>query len=309
PYYEQTSFPTEAIFVPAADGQVPGQTWNTYDGSGRQVRAEFRSNGNLQWATSTAYPGADRVDVTPPSGGAATSTVTDARGHTVASWRYRTPAPTGNPADADVTGYAYTPTGLTASRTDSSGNTWSYGYDLRGRETTATDPDTGTSTTSYDAQGHIDHTVNAAGTTLAYTYDLLNRKTGAYSGSVAPANQLVSWTYDTLAKGQLTSSTRYVGGANGAAYTKAFTGYDTAYRPQGSSVTIPSSEGALAGTYTTGLSYSGVLGVPTGMDIPAAGGLPAESVSYGRTVTGLLTSESSLKKAVVAQVAYDALAR
>ncbi|MFJ9839990.1 RHS repeat-associated core domain-containing protein [Kitasatospora sp. NPDC101155] len=309
PYYEQTSFPTEAIFVPTADGQIPGQTWNTYDGNGRVVRAEFRSNGNLQWATTTAYPGTDRVDTTPPNGGTATSTVTDARGRTTATWRYKTPGPTGNPADADVTSYAFTPAGLTASRTDSSGNTWTYGYDLRGRQTSMSDPDTGTSKTFYDAQGRIDHTVDAGNSTIAYTYDLLNRRTGSYSGSVTPANQLASWTYDTLAKGQPTSSTRYVDGANGAAYTKAVTGYDTAYRPQGSSITIPSPEGALAGTYTTGFTYSGVLGVLKGTDIPAAGGLPAESVSYGRTVTGLLTSAASLNKAVVAQVAYDALAR
>ncbi|MGA5822743.1 RHS repeat-associated core domain-containing protein [Kitasatospora sp. NPDC094028] len=309
PYYEQTSFPTEAIFVPAADGQVPAQTWNTYDGNGRVVRTEFRSNGNLQWATTTAYPGADRIDVTPPSGATATSMVTDARGRTTAAWQYKTPTPTGNPADADVTGYAYTPAGLSASRTDSSGNTWSYGYDLRGRQTSASDPDTGTTKTFYDTQGRLDHTVDAKGTTLAYTYDLLNRKTGVYSGSVAPANQLASWTYDTLAKGQFTSSSRYVGGAGGAAYTKAVTGYDTAYRPLGSSTTIPSAEGALAGTYTNTNTYSPVIGSLKKLDIPAAGGLSAETVSYGRTDTGLLTGASSLKKAVIAKVEYDALAR
>ncbi|MFG2846363.1 hypothetical protein ACGF12_24790 [Kitasatospora sp. NPDC048296] len=184
-----------------------------------------------------------------------------------------------------------------------------HAYDLRGRQTSMSDPDTGTTQIFYDAQSRIDHTVGAGNSTLAYSYDLLNRRTGMYIGSVAPANQLASWTYDTLAKGLLTSNTRYVGGANGAAYTEAITGYDTVYRPQGNSITIPSTEGALAGTYTTGCTYSGVLGALKGTDLPAAGGLPAESVSYGRTITGLLTSAASLKKAVVAQVAYDALAR
>ncbi|MFJ5123150.1 DddA-like double-stranded DNA deaminase toxin [Kitasatospora sp. NPDC088548] len=309
PYYEQGSFPTESIFVPAADGQVPGQTWNTYDGNGRVVRSEFRSYGNLQWATTTAYPGADRTDVTPPSGSTPISTVTDARGRTTAAWQYRTAIATGNPADADTTTYGYTATGLTSQRKDSSGNTWNYTYDLRGRQVSASDPDTGVTQTFYDANSRIDHTTDAKGGTLAYTYDLLGRKTGSYNGSIAPANQLASWTYDTLVKGQATSSTRYVGGASGAAYTSAVTGYDTAYRPLGSSVTIPAAEGALAGTYTTTNTYSPVIGSLKTVGIPAAGGLAAETVSYGRTITGLLTGATSLGKAVIAKAEYDALAR
>ncbi|MEV7355120.1 polymorphic toxin-type HINT domain-containing protein [Kitasatospora sp. NPDC091276] len=309
PYYEQGSFPTGSVFIPAADGQVPGQTWNTYDGNGRVVRSEFRSYGNLQWATSTAYPGADRTDVTPPSGSTPTSTMVDARGRTTALGQYRTATATGNLADADVTSYGYTPTGLTTSRTDSSGNTWNYAYDLRGRQTSASDPDTGATRTFYDVNSRIDHTIDAKNNTLSYTYDLLGRKTGTFNGAAAPANQLASWTYDTLVKGQPTSSTRYVGGAGGTAYTKAVTDYDTAYRPLGSSVTIPSAEGALAGTYTTTNTYSPVIGSLTKVGIPAAGGLPAETVSYGRTITGLLTAAASLSKAVIAKVEYDALAR
>ncbi|MGW4897512.1 hypothetical protein ACWEQL_35470 [Kitasatospora sp. NPDC004240] len=87
----------------------------------------------------TTYPGADRVDVTPPAWAHPTSTVTDARGRTVALWQYRTPTATGNTADADVTTYAYTPGGQTSRRTNSSGNAWSYGYDLRGRQVSAAD--------------------------------------------------------------------------------------------------------------------------------------------------------------------------
>ncbi|MFD8081626.1 polymorphic toxin-type HINT domain-containing protein [Kitasatospora sp. NPDC059722] len=308
-YYEGKSFPTESIFMPAADGQVPGQTWNTYDGNGRVVRAEFRSYGNLQWAATSAYPGADRTDTTPPSGGTPSSTMTDARGNPTALWQYRTPNATGNSADADVTSYTYSPIGQPTGRTDSSGNTWANTYDLRGRQISASDPDTGVSQSFYDANSRIDHTVDAKGNTLAYTYDLLGRKTGMFNGSVAPTNQLASWVYDTLAKGQPTSSTRYVGGSSGAAYTKAVTGYDTAYRPLGASVIIPSVEGALAGTYTTTNTYSPVLGALTQSSIPAAGGLPAESATYARTTTGLLFSIASLDQSIVQQVDYDALAR
>ncbi len=309
PYYEQNSLPGTGIFAPANDGQVPAQTWTSYDGQGRSVRAEFRSYGNLQWATSTAYAGADRTDVTPPPGGTPTSTVTDARSNTTATWQYRTPTATGNPADADITTYKFTPAGQIKSHTDSAGNTWSYTYDLRGRQTSANDPDLGTSNTFYDANSRIDHTTDAKGNTLAYSYDLLGRKTGLYNGSVSPANQLASWTFDTLAKNQPTSSTRYVGGATGAAYTKAVTGYDTAYRPLGTAITIPAAEGALAGTYTTSNTYSPVLGSLKQLSLPAAGGLPAENVSYGYTVTGVLTTSASLSKPIVAAMAYDALGR
>ncbi|WP_380281619.1 RHS repeat-associated core domain-containing protein [Kitasatospora purpeofusca] len=309
PYYEKTSFPTESIFLPVGDGQIPGQTWNTYDGAGHLVRSEFRSNGNLQWASTTAYPGADRTDTTPPAGAAPTSIVTDARGRTTAAWQYRTSTATGNPADADITTFAYTAAGQPSGQTDSSGNTWSYTYDLRGRKVSATDPDTGTSQTFYNADSQVDRTTDAKGQTLAYTYDLLGRKTGTYSGSVAPANQLASWNYDTLAKGLPTSSTRYVGGSGGPAYTTAATGYDTGYRTLGTSVTIPKTEGALAGTYTTTNSYSTGLGFLESTSIPAAGGLPAETVSYSTTITGLLTSAASLGKAVIPKVTYDPMAR
>ncbi|MFB7381566.1 polymorphic toxin-type HINT domain-containing protein [Kitasatospora purpeofusca] len=308
-YYEEKSFPTTSIFVPAADGQIPGQTWNTYDGNGRVVRSEFRSYGNLQWAGTTAYPGADRTDTVPPSGGMPASSVTDARGRSTALWQYRTPTATGNPADADVTTYTYTPSGRPASRTDSSGNTWTTTYDLRGRKVSASDPDTGVSKVFYDVNSRIDRTVDAKGNTLVFTYDLLGRKTATYGDSVAPANQLAAWTYDSLAKGQPVSSTRYVGGSGGAAYTTAVTGYDTGYRALGTSITIPAAEGPLAGTYTTTNSYSPVLGAVTETAVPAAGGLPAESITYGRTVTGLLVGSASLEQAVVAQVDYDALAR
>ncbi|MET8701154.1 DUF5615 family PIN-like protein [Kitasatospora sp. NPDC004723] len=308
PYYEATTAPGNTLFVPQ-DSQVPAQTWTSYDGLGRPVRAEFRSNASLQWATTTAYPGVDRVDVTPPVGASPTTTITDARGRRTAAWQYRTATATGNPADADISTYTYTALGRTAAHTDSSGNTWNYTYDLLGRQTSVTDPDAGTSRTYYDANSRVDHTVDAKGGTLAYTYDLIGRKTGQYNGSVADANLLASWTFDTLANGRPTSSTRYVGGKDGAKYVSAVTGYDIGYRPTGTAVTIPSTEGALANTYTTSITYEPVLGLVDTLTLPAAGGLPSETIGYTYNDTGLLVSSKSLKKSVVAGVVYDAAAR
>ncbi|MFI6849951.1 polymorphic toxin-type HINT domain-containing protein [Kitasatospora sp. NPDC050467] len=327
PYYEASSFPNQSVFVATAngdvqDGQIPSQTEAFYDGMGRVVRSDFRSYAKVQWSTTTAYPGVDRTDVTPPAGATPTSTVTDARGRTTAAWQYRGATATGNPADADITTYGYTTSGLASRRTDSSGNSWTYEYDLRGRQVSASDPDTGITRTFYDANSRIDHTTDAGGSTLAYTYDLLGRKTGLYNGSVAPANRLAMWTYDTLVNGQLTSSTRYIGGENGAPYTKAVTRYDDLYRPLGTSVTIPEpdsknwpglvpdNEKALGSTYTTTNTYRPVLGALSQVDIPAAGGLPAESIGYQYTNSGLLKfSNSSLGTPIATQVKYDALGR
>ncbi|WP_146259267.1 RHS repeat-associated core domain-containing protein [Streptomyces tateyamensis] len=307
PYFDSTTKPNTAVFSPQ-DSQVPAQTWTTYDGMGRVTNSAFMSYGQPQWSTATAYPGADRTDVTPPQGAMPASTVIDARGHTVALWQYRTSTPTGRSTDADVTNYSYTRGGQPAGRTDAAGNTWSYGYDLQGRQVSATEPDSGTTQTYYDANSRIDHATDAKGNTLAYSYDLLGRMTGLYSGSVAPANQLAGWVYDTLAKGQLTSSTRYVGGASGQAYIKAVTGYDIAYRPTGASVTIPSSEGELAGTYSTTTIYNPVLGTVKRTTLPALGGLPAETVGYTYTTTGVLTASGGASP-MVTRVNYDAWGR
>ncbi|MCC9311876.1 hypothetical protein LN042_33260 [Kitasatospora sp. RB6PN24] len=307
PYFDNTTSPNGTIFAPQ-DAQVPAQNWVTFDGQGRPVTSAFVSYGQQQWVTSTAYPGADRTDVTPPQGTTPTSTVTDARGRTVQQWQYHGSTPTGSPTDADITTTTYTASGQPATRTDSSGNTWSYTYDLRGRQTSQKDPDTGTSSTAYDADSQVTSTTDAKGNTLAYTYDILGRKTGMYQGNVTPANQLAGWTYDTLAKGQLTSSTRYVGGASGTAYTQAVTGYDTMYRPTGNSVTLPSTEGALAGTYSTSNYYTPVLGSLDHTDLPAVGGLPAEEVDYLYIVTGLMIGSAG-NNSLVTDVQYDALGR
>ncbi|MGF1425068.1 RHS repeat-associated core domain-containing protein [Kitasatospora sp. LaBMicrA B282] len=304
PYYEKTTFPNSSVYQPQ-DSQVPSETWLTYDGQGRVTNSAFMSYAQPQWSTTTAYPGADRTDVTPPQGGTPTSTSTDARGHTTAVWQYRSSTPTGNVADADATTYTYTPAGSPATRTDAAGNTWSYGYDLMGREISASDPDTGTTKTFYDVNSRVDHTTDAKGNTLAYTYDLLGRKTGEYNGSVAPANELASWSYDTLAKGKPTGSTRYVGGASGNAYTQAVTGYDTAYRPLGTTVTIPSIEGALAGTYTTSNTYNNILGTVASTTLPAMGGLPAETVSNVYDIRGNLWNSWG-NDTLVQDVQYDA---
>ncbi|MFD0531595.1 hypothetical protein ACFQ1I_41450 [Kitasatospora arboriphila] len=69
--------------------------------------------------------------------------------------------------------------------TDAAGNTWTYGYDQRGRQTTATDPDAGASTRTYDSDGRLAATTDARGQTITHTYDLLGRPTASYAGTAA----------------------------------------------------------------------------------------------------------------------------
>lgn len=153
------------------------------------------------------------------------------------------------PAADAITRYTYTPAGQIDSVSDSAGNSWSYKYDLLGEKTSQTDPNTGTTSfDKYDVQGNLLQTTDPRGQTLSYSYDWDNRVTAEYaapwSATPDPAKQQSSRVYDTLAKGYPTSSTRYVGGAaSGSAYTEAVTGYNTAYQPLGSTLTIPAADG------------------------------------------------------------------
>ena len=107
-YYDSSSSPDGTLFV-AEDDTVPAQSVTLYDGQGRSIATQAYSLGHYQWQTTTAYPGADQTDVTPPAGGTATSTFTDALGQTTASWAYDDSAtPTGKASDARVTSYTYT---------------------------------------------------------------------------------------------------------------------------------------------------------------------------------------------------------
>ncbi|MFI9364684.1 polymorphic toxin-type HINT domain-containing protein [Kitasatospora sp. NPDC053057] len=292
PWYNDAAAPSPTPFDTVTN-KVPAQTYNVYDGLGRPVTTQFVAYGVTQTTTATAYPGADRTDVTPPAGATPTSTVTDARGHKTQLWQYKTPTATGNQADADITTYSYNPDGHLATQKDAAGNTWSHGYDLRGRETSTSDPDTGTATKTYDTDGHLATVTDARGQTVAYTYDLLGRTTGTYSGTVAPANQLTGFTYDTVVKGKPATSTRYVNGASGITYTSSVLAYDTAYHPTKTTTTIPGTEigqGTTPFTYTYQATYDPISGAPISDRRSAVGDIAAEVITYIYDVNGPLRS-------------------
>ncbi|MET8161227.1 DNRLRE domain-containing protein [Sphaerisporangium sp. NPDC005289] len=188
-----------------------------------------------------------------------------------ASWQ----TVTVSPAKHYDTTYEYDRDGRMTKQTDANGNVRTFTYDLMGRRTAAHDPDAGDSQQSYNAAGRMVWSTNGKGQKVSYSYDDLGRKTALWSGDVNTGRKLAGWVYDTLAKGELTSATRYTGSGD---YVDAVTGYDAMGRPTGSTLTIPSSEELLAGTYTFGTTYT-LSGAVATYTMPAAGGLPAETVT------------------------------
>ncbi|WP_340685001.1 RHS repeat-associated core domain-containing protein [Amycolatopsis coloradensis] len=278
PYYNDKPV-DDALWV-ASDVDVPGHTRSHFDGAGRADASIYFAGAFEKRRTTTAYFG-DHVDVTPPAGGTPTSTYTNARGQAVELRQHD------GQGGYDSTRYTYDKAGRTATMTDPSGAVWRFGYDFLGRQTTSEDPDSGTITKTYDDAGQILTARDARGEVLAYSYDALGRPTAKFSGSVG-GKKLTEWTYDTVTKGKgkPASSTSFV---DGRAYTSKVLSYDPAYRPTGTSVIIPAEEGLLAGTYDSYTGYNPDGGLSS-QSYPAAGELPAETVSFGYHELGPLAT-------------------
>jgi RHS repeat-associated protein len=274
-YYNDDPPGSSVLIVP--DNAVPAQTVTAFDGAERQTTQAVRRFAVNQWQTSTGY-GGDHTDSTPPAGGIATTTYTDAQGRPVELRQY----PNGPAGSYLSTRYTYTRAGDLESIVDAAGNAWRYRYDLRRRQVRAQDPDTGVRTMSYDAAGQLLTSTDARGATLGYDYDALGRRVAEHQGS-RTGPTLAGWVYDTVAVGQLTSATRYAGSA---AYTSAVASYDPTGRPLEQSVTIPATEGALAGTYRFSSTYRAD-GSPDTTTLPALGDLPAETVTSSYDALGL----------------------
>jgi RHS repeat-associated protein len=282
-----------------ATSAVPARTRYLYDGAGRTTAEIFDVGEQERWRTTTTY-GGDRVSVDPPTGGMPETSISDARGQLVELWQYTGDAPTGDHVTAT---YEYDRAGRRTAVTDGAGNRWTYTYDVRGRQVATNDPDKGASSTTYDAADQVVSTTDARGVTSVVVRDLLGRPLEQRLGTATGELQ-ASWVYDTLAKGQLTSSTRHV---SGSAYTTAVTGYDDAYRPVGQSVTIPAAEGKLAGTYTTAYEYA-LDGQRSSVTLPAAGNLKSEKVTtyFDALSVPEWMAGSGLNGAYVTGTLYDA---
>ncbi|WP_283136453.1 polymorphic toxin-type HINT domain-containing protein [Rhizohabitans arisaemae] len=263
---------------------LPTWTKTVFDHAERpNARIDYAGATELRRTTST-YSGADRYAAFPPTG-LSTEYVLDQedRPLKVTEWAYF-----GHSYETAYT-YAYDPRGNLTKVTDAKGNVKTFTYDWLGRRVGSTDPDSGESAVAYDGGGRVAWTRDANGQKVSFQYDDLNRPVAQWAGEPGTGTKLAEWTYDTVAKGQLTSATRFSGGQP---YTDIVTGYDPSYRPTGSKVVIPASEGPLAGEYEFGTAYDKT-GRITSQTMPAAGGLAAETLAYGFTAQGYASTLTS----------------
>ncbi|GLW35902.1 hypothetical protein Areg01_88370 [Actinoplanes regularis] len=288
--YHTTGDPGGTLLAATDRAFVPKQTRVVYDGAGRPAAEVFQPYGSERWRTTTAY-GGDRTDVTPPSGGTATSTVVDARGRTVELRQYHGATPTPYAAGSwDATTYAFDRRGFQTRIVDSLGNDWAYKYDLRGRQIEADDPDHGITTITYDNAGNILTSTDARGKKIAYEYDPLGRKRASYDNSVSGFMR-TQWIYDTVAVGQLSQATRFVGSA---AYQVKVLDYTDDYQPGNTQIVIPESETGLGGTYNYNTTYN-LDGSMKSTSIPGTNtDLQPETLTYGYDALGQATTLDSL---------------
>ncbi|MCF4123106.1 hypothetical protein L1785_19220 [Antribacter sp. KLBMP9083] len=279
PWFGTGTPATTVVYPTAGSGDdefkffVPSSTVTQFDGAGRATAVIERSGANERWRTTTSYRG-DRTLVDPPTGGTPTMEITDSRGNVTALHQYLGASPSGT---SQVTQYTYDLANRLRKVTDPATNQWSYTYDLRGRQTQVSDPDKGISHTTYDDAGQVTATTDARGEKLAHVYDALGRKIATRDDTTSGALR-ASWVYDTLAKGQLTSSTRHSGGV---VLTTSVTGYDHHYRPSGQTVTVPTSTAVpagLVGSFTTEYTYTST-GLPKTTYLPRIGALGGETVT------------------------------
>ncbi|MGW5879914.1 RHS repeat-associated core domain-containing protein [Nocardiopsis terrae] len=282
PYYNEDEA-TDTLFVVANDADIPRQAVTVYDGVGRVTDNIHVAFGEERWRTSTEHHG-ERTLVTPPDGAVATTSIVDAQGRLSEVRTHHGGTPEG---DYDAITYTYAKNDELATVTDPEGNVWEHTYDLRGRLVRTDDPISGTTTMGYNELDQMVSATDARGQTLAYSYDEIGRQVGLYEDS-PEGEKRAEWVYDTLAKGHLTSSTRYDGGD---AYTSRVVRYDQFYRPTTTEIRIPDGQPMLSGRYRFSTQYN-LDGSVRAQTLPAAGGLGQETVAYSYNELGMPTRMS-----------------
>ncbi|WSS36928.1 RHS repeat-associated core domain-containing protein [Streptomyces microflavus] len=296
--FDSTSTP-KGVYTRAEYGEAPRQNETVFDGAGRPTTTALYTFGVKRWTTSTSYTG-DSTATTAVKGGSATRTITDARGREVEKREYAGQKPDdaaygstlGIPYTSTAT--TYTPDGLKDVITSAQdGSKWIYTYDLFGRKVSETDPDMGRSATEYDTLDRAVKVTDARDASIITGYDQLGRVESTWSKEKADANLLTSRVYDTLAKGQMTSSTRYTGGSSGVRYTKSVTAYDSLNRAVGTRITLPDSDPLVKAGVSATLDFTShyrIDGTLQNGTEPAVGGLAKETVEHRYNALGQATS-------------------
>nr|WP_246041246.1 RHS repeat-associated core domain-containing protein [Streptomyces cadmiisoli] len=260
--------------------QAPMQVDTTYDAAARPVTSQTKVKGVHRWTTTTVHQG-DRVIQTAPTGGQATATLTNALGQTTETRQYASPTATGS---YNHTRYTYTPAGQQKTITAHDNSVWSYTHDLFGRQTSATDPDKGTTTTGFTNLDQVDWTQDAENRKLIHAYDVLGRKTDMWqTDKTVAANKLAHWDYDQIAKGQQDTATRYVNDPSGqAAYVQKVTKFDNLYNATNSQLTLPASDPLVTAGVGPTLAFTATYNAAnqlSGIGHPAVAGLASEGIT------------------------------
>ncbi|HCU50698.1 MAG TPA: hypothetical protein DGG94_13000 [Micromonosporaceae bacterium] len=266
---------------------VPSRQQFVYDNLGRVLRDQLLAgDGTTIRESIYTYDGDKTSTMQPPAGGTATTTINDVRGQAVELRQHVGGTPAG--AVDVTTKYTRDRLGQLTKVVDNANNQWLYEYDLLGRSTKTTDPDTGVSTSTYDDAGQLTETVDGNGTKLVHKYDGLGRKTELRETS-ATGFVRASWTYDPVgAKGHLASTSRHEDAST--TYTSTVNEYDAAYRVKETTHSIPgfaADNGTLS--YTVKNSYT-VDGLMATQELPAANGLNAEILTHNYSPVGKATT-------------------
>ncbi|MFJ8602615.1 ricin-type beta-trefoil lectin domain protein [Streptomyces shenzhenensis] len=274
------------LFTPLSDTAVPNIIRYTYDGLGRvlaetpvlkvadPLTKEATSQPVEERATHYEY-GQDWSKVVNPAGTSSYRVYTDALGRTSRVDTFNPDAPGGFTSMR----YAYDSHGRLEKATGSVDPThlWSWTYDHRGRQSTATDPDTGTTRTTYD---HLDRTLTTATAraTVWNGYDSLSRPTEQRLDD-KDGKLLAAFDYDKApgGKGMPYSATRYT---DGEAYTRKVDGYTKDYQPTSTTLTLPQSvkdAWGLEQSYKYGYTYTDT-GMLQETTLPKAGRFDSETL-------------------------------
>ena len=318
PYYN--SSPPSSAYVQAQSGDVPSEVGTAYDSDGRKTSETAYELGLQTWQSTYTY-GGDFVTTQPPNGATPTTTITDARGRQTDLLQYHTGVPVDPindpPSDYADTHYTYFPDDKQATVADAAGNTWSYQYNLLGDQTSATDPDSGTTTNIYDDNNLLQSTTDARGKQISTSYDADGRKIATYDttggAQETAADEIASWGYDSAtgpngpAVGYASSTTSY---SNGDAFTDTINSYNLQAQVAQTTDTLTGTDSALVPSsgYVTSYVYSPTGNLKTQKD-PAAGGLKAESLNYTYDQFGEATALNSTsigsQQIYVSSIGYD----
>jgi RHS repeat-associated protein len=284
PVYNNDTGPRKDL-VWIHDANDVSRTTFRYDGASRVTDEIFSVKGDERWRTTTVYGGHDThwmEKVIPPQGATTNASLTNAQGQLAELRQYRNRAGTGT---FDATRYTYTPDGSLETVVDPAGNTWSYEYDLRGRQVASHDPDTGTTLMSYNVASQLVSTTDDLGVVLSYSYDKLGRTTKTWEGQPDVGDLRVERTYDGAIAGigLLSKETHWI---DGQAWSTDYLWYSPTNQIYSTRTTLPSAAGPLAGRYTQGWDYHPD-GSVRGYSQGRGGGLAAEDITFGYNSMGL----------------------